>query len=239
MDGPGQMIGQAVTLVEQYAPRARAWVGESALTGGGGRDNVTNAFVSTLWYSDWLGISAKGKVAVVLRETLIGGYYGLVDAASFALSPDAYLLSLFAKLMGDQVHDVKIVLPNASTPEQRTMLRAYAQTTRGGNPGLTLMLINLGTETTFTVAPPFAFDARHGTAAEVEAAAGVGATRDEYHLTAVTAPSGKEMALNGVELKLVGGGTMMPPMKPKVIDGAAPILVAPASVVFVAFRAAA
>eukprot|EP01051_Picozoa_sp_SAG22_P008216 SAG22_NODE_613_length_8567_cov_4.215163_7_plen_100_part_00 len=73
-------------------PGTQAIIGESALTGGGGADGTTNAFVSSLWYADWLGFAAKNKVSAVFRETLMGGYYEIVNKSSYLPNPDAYLV---------------------------------------------------------------------------------------------------------------------------------------------------
>ena len=53
-------------------PGTKAIIGESALTGGGGVNGTTNAFVSSMWYADWLGFAAKSGVSAVFRETLMG-----------------------------------------------------------------------------------------------------------------------------------------------------------------------
>ena len=46
-------------VAESTGGSAAAWIGESALTGGGGVEGITNAFVSSLWYADWLGFAAR------------------------------------------------------------------------------------------------------------------------------------------------------------------------------------
>ena len=68
-------------------PGTKAIIGESALTGGGGVNGTTNAFVSSMWYADWLGFAAKSGGSAVFRETLMGGYCKIVILSRFACCP--------------------------------------------------------------------------------------------------------------------------------------------------------
>ena len=224
---PSDVSPLCLCTLLQYAPQARAWVGESALTGGGGHDNVTNAFFSTLWFADWLGFNARRNVSVVMRETLIGGYYGLVDSTTFAVAPDAYMMALFSQLMGPAVHAAAVEVRGSAL--QQSMLRAYAHQARGGGGGTVLLLINLGSRTTFSVKPPTVAGVGGSTVAS-------GTTRAEDHLTAADGrPGSKQMKLNSVLLQLDANGTAIPAFAPLATHPNAdePILVGPASVVFV------
>ena len=129
---------------------------ESALTGGGGVNGTTNAFVSSLWYADWLGFAAKSGVSAVFRETLMGGYYEIVNKSSYLPNPDAFTMALFSRLMGPKVLSLSLNITSStagSPPNVTQMLRGYAHCTRSGD-GATLLLINLASDTSFRVALP-------------------------------------------------------------------------------------
>ena len=91
LDKPESTIpGLVAQVMENAPPGTQAIIGESALTGGGGADGTTNAFVSSLWYADWLGFAARNNVSAVFRETLMGGYYEIVNKSTYLPNPDAF-----------------------------------------------------------------------------------------------------------------------------------------------------
>jgi len=219
---------QALAMIKANAPPGtKGFIGESALTGGGGHDGVTNAFVSSMWYADWLGAAAKRGVHAVMRETLVGGLYGIVNRSSYAPAPDAFTMALHNALMGPGVLavNVSVVVPHEPGGDSRVgqMLRAYAHQSKGGSQSaVTLLMINIGSDTAFAVGPP------PGAAAPGQ--------RMEWHLTAADGDiSAKRIMLNGKLLELATPtSTALPPMPGRPAPTADPILVAPASVVFVA-----
>ena len=129
---------QAVAVIKANAPPGtKRFIGEVALTGGGGRDGITDAFVSSMWYADWLGYSAERGVHAVMRETLVGGYYGVVNRSTFEPNPDAFTMALFNKLMGPGVLVANVTVAvsgDGGTNQTRQMLRAYAHQVKG-SPG--------------------------------------------------------------------------------------------------------
>ena len=180
-----------------------------------------------MWYADWLASNAQAKINAVFRECLIGGYYGIINTTTFAPQTDAFMMTLFARLMGAKVVGAQITWgtkpPHASTNITQ-MLRAYAHCSRDRSGYSTLLLVNLGSNTSFTVTHPVT----HPTAAT---------QRVEWHLTAAGKnPRSKTMLLNGVSLSLPPGSDRMPVMGGKAVDAALPIEVAPASIVFLQSR---
>ena len=63
----------------KYAPASQLWVGEAAAAWHSGRANVTNAFVSSFCWSNALGSLAARNHTAFCRQTLLGGYYGLLN----------------------------------------------------------------------------------------------------------------------------------------------------------------
>ena len=225
----GGSLAAYVAQVKQNAPAGtKAFIGECALTGGGGVDRTTNAFVSSMWYADWLANAAMHGVSAVFRETLMGGYYEIVNKTTYLPNPDAFTMSLFSHLMGPKVlrAHLNITVPAGASTNASQMLRGYAHCTRAAGGGATVLLINLGSDTEFTIS--FA-------ATEEVHAAGM----MEWHLTA---PMGdihaQSIELNGELLALEHNNTAMPLMAGKPSDGSASVSVGAASVVFVQLPAA-
>ena len=57
----------------------KLWMGETGGAYGSGKNEVTNRFISSFWYLDWLGIFAQENHSGFCRQTLIGGNYGLLQ----------------------------------------------------------------------------------------------------------------------------------------------------------------
>jgi len=119
---------------------------------------------------------------VVVRQTLSGMNYGLIDDATLTPRPDYWASLLWKRLMGTQVHATAVAGDNARR------LRAYAHATDSTR---TLLLINLDPSRDVTVRVP-ALDGRPYT---------------EY---AVTAPDlfGQSVLLNGERLSLSAAGAL-------------------------------
>ena len=75
----------------EFAPSSDLWVGEGAAAWHSGRAIVTDAWVSSFWWSDALGKLAQYNHTGYQRQTLIGGSYGLIDRVSFEPNPDYYI----------------------------------------------------------------------------------------------------------------------------------------------------
>ena len=183
-------------------------------------------------------LRAHTGVSAVFRETLMGGYYEIVNKTSYLPNPDSFTMALFSRLMGPKVLHATVNVNTAATtttsmdadagvggegegtPANATeMLRGYAHCARtgggdddsSGNSGggqATVLLINLASTTAFTVT----IDTPAAASTTVGGSAGGG----EWHLTA---PLGdihaKSIELNGKLLTLINNNTEMPPMPPK------------------------
>jgi hypothetical protein len=60
------------------------------------------------WWLDALGALARSGQQRWLRETLDGGWYGLVNLTSMEVYPDFYSALLFSKLMSPEVLAVTV-----------------------------------------------------------------------------------------------------------------------------------
>ncbi|KAH9287920.1 hypothetical protein KI387_032037, partial [Taxus chinensis] len=130
------------TTLENYGPWSSAWVGESGGAYNSGRNLVTNAFVSSFWYLDQLGMASTYNTKSYCRQSLIGGNYGLLNTTTYVPNPDYYSALLWHRLMGAHV----LSLSSKGTQ----YLRAYAHCTKNAT-GVTLLLINLSKSDGFSV----------------------------------------------------------------------------------------
>lgn len=121
---------------DQYQPHCELWTGESGSAQCGGEAGVSDRFASCFWLADQLGLAAKTGHRVMIRQSLVGGDYGLLDRRSLRPRPDYWLSFLWKKLMGNTVIPIR-----SSDPQ----LRVYCHADDNGRK--TLLLINLARKT--------------------------------------------------------------------------------------------
>jgi heparanase 1 len=151
-----------------------------------------------------------------------------VDKDTLRPNPDFFAYLLFKRLMGPAVLDV----PPPGTPDVKAFAhctRVHGQYTAGSaeaadvQPGaVTLLLLNFSPNTTYSVAPA------------LQGAAGAGATRHEYVLTAdgtLEMFGGAVPRLNGQPLVLSDKGEY-PALTPKRVGADQPITLPPTSIGF-------
>jgi hypothetical protein len=123
-----------------HAPGAAVWLGETGSAQCGGEPGFSNTFADTLWWLDELGRVARRGQQVVVRQTLAGSDYGLVDDRTMQPNPSYWASWLWRNLMGTRVLD-------ASFEPASPSLRAYAHCLRPGadrpSGGVVLLLINV------------------------------------------------------------------------------------------------
>jgi heparanase 1 len=136
-------------LAAEHAPGARVVLGETGHAQCGGQQGLSGTYVSLFWWLDQLGMMARQGQAYVIRQTLTGADYQMVNEQTLAPLPDYWGSLLYRRLMGRRVLD-------AHTDGQR-LLRSWAHCGRGpdahlggaGNEGVgdvTVLLTNLDRE---------------------------------------------------------------------------------------------
>ncbi len=164
------------TLRDRYYPTAKLWVGESGSAQCGGEPELSDRFVSCFWWADQLGLGARAQHHVMIRQSLIGGDYGLIDRLKIKPRPDYWVSWLWKRLMGRAVFEVQ-------SPHH--MLRAYCHSSAQG-VGKTLLLINLSGK-------PLTIQTE-----------GFGSVKQQYALTAKHLQS-KRIRINGIRAKFKKG----------------------------------
>lgn len=126
------------TLRDKYAPGKPIWMGETGNAQFGGEPGVSDVYISGLWWLDQLGLLALHDHKVVIRQTLTGLDYGLLDEDTLEPRPDYWNSIIWKELMGNKV------FKTLSTSENKDHLRVYAHSSaRKDDSFLTLLAINL------------------------------------------------------------------------------------------------
>jgi heparanase 1 len=131
-------------LANEHAPNAEVWLGETGNAQCGGEPGVSDRFVGSLWWMDELGLAASHGQRVVVRQTLAGSDYGLIDNETLAPNPDYWASLLWKRLMGRIVLDVK-------STDDDPFVRTYAHCTPAGDGSISLLVINLHPDRTMQV----------------------------------------------------------------------------------------
>lgn len=171
----GKRLG---ALRDRFQPQAQVWTGETGSAQCGGQPELSDRWVSSFWWADQLGMGARLGQRVMVRQSLIGGDYGMIVRLTLKPRPDFWVSWLWGQLMGTQVYAI-----DSSSPH----LRCYLHSARSGR-GKILLLINLAPHpVTLTLAPALA-----------------GTLGGGYQLTAKNLTS-RRVRLNGRKLRFNGG----------------------------------
>ena len=123
---------------DRYAPGKPIWLGETGNAQFGGEPGLSDVYLGGLWWMDQLGLLARSGHDTVVRQSLAGMNYGMIDDSDLAPRPDYWNSLLWKRLMGTHVYNVKV------SGDLSGKLRAYAHSGAGDESGsLTVLLINL------------------------------------------------------------------------------------------------
>ena len=172
-------------IVAQSQTGKPVWLGETGSSWGGGILGVSNVYAASFMFLDKLGLAAFFCNQVVIRQSLIGGNYALLDD-DFTPRPDYWAALIHKKLAGRKVLEV-------SGGDERLRVYAHCTNSRAGYPrgALTFFALNLWKKTT----------------AKIELKGNIGKQDIDQYL--VTPSNGKltskSVDLNGEELHLLSG----------------------------------
>jgi hypothetical protein len=122
-------------------PNTARWLSETGGAQCGGEPGVSDRFASSLWWMDELGLLARRGESVVVRQTLVGSNYGLLDENTLEPRPDYYASLLFKRLMGRAVLDVRRA--DGGDPFVRVYAHCTAPSAQAKPGSVTLLAINL------------------------------------------------------------------------------------------------
>jgi len=208
LDGVIQTYSSLQRLGKANDPARPIWDTEAGSASCGGQQGYSNRFEATFWYLNALGALAQRGLQVMVRQTLSGSDYGLIDDATLVPNPDYWGALLWHRLMG-----TAILRPAVHQAPAR--LKIYAACSRTG-PGTALLALNL--------------DRRRSASLTV---AGGGSRLQAYRVSA-RALLARQVLLNGRALRL-GSGGRVPTLRPRPVAGRS-ITVAPASYAFLVDR---
>lgn len=137
LDRVGKWANQLAQLKNQYAPKAKLWLGETGSAQCGGEPGVSDQYINALWWIDQLGQLATYQHQVVIRQNLIGADYALLNPDGSPRA-DYHASVLWKKHMGRNV--LKVNYDNRNQE-----LRFYSHCSKFGD-GLVLLAINLAGE---------------------------------------------------------------------------------------------
>lgn len=149
LDEVAHWANQIKTWRDRYAPGKPIWMGETGNAQFGGEPGVSDVYISGLWWLDQLGLLALHDHEVVIRQTLTGLDYGLLDEKTFNPRPDYWNSVLWKNLMGTKVFKVN------KSGENTTKLRVYAHSSAKDDESfLAILAINLDHKKNFMVSIP-------------------------------------------------------------------------------------
>lgn len=202
------------TLKTKYARGANIWVGETGNAQFGGEPGVSDAYIGGLWWLDELGLLARYDTKVVVRQSLTGMNYGLIDEETLVPRPDYWNTLLWKNLMGNEIYKTTLRGDNSDK------LRVYAHSVKGERSGVSILIINLDPEKSASVSLPN-YPAK------------------PFEIYALSSPDlfGQTLYLNGKELALTDQGELPVLYGLPVLGSGVPeITLNPLSYMFLVFR---
>jgi len=135
LDEAGRQLKKLKKLRDRYHPKAEMWLGETGHALCGGEKGLSDTFYSGFWWLDQLGLMAVMGQKQIIRQTLTGGDYGLLDKDDRTPLPDFWTTLLFNRYAGKKVY--------ALQPSGQKRLRLYLHSLKGENKGFCLIFISL------------------------------------------------------------------------------------------------
>ncbi len=201
-----------VKLRGEFAPGKPVWLGETGNAQYGGEPGLSNVYIAGLWWLDQLGLLARNGHSVVVRQTLCGSDYGMIDQDTRVPRPDYWNSLIWKRLMGRGACGVHV------EGEGVSKVRAYAHEAAGG--GTCALVINLHHDRNAAVSFP-------------------GMKEGRVMMYVMNAPDvlGGDLLLNGTKLALAADGSL-PAIQGTTLDlkAGSPITLRPLSYAFIRFQ---
>lgn len=211
------------TITQSKYPKLPLWIGETSDAWHEGTQNVSDRFVSGFLWLEKLGLAAQMGVDVVMRQTLYGYYYSLLDI-NMDPNPDFWLSWLHRTLVGNQVLSVTLSgMRNDSAPTTRV----YAHCTNVKRSGI----YKRGSVTVFGL------NIRPDSSATLAFTGSLAAQRIDAYLLEPDGPDGvlsKWVKMNGKRLQMPSD-IQMPDLNPSKLPSGAKVVLPPLTFGFFVF----
>jgi heparanase 1 len=175
---------------DKHIPDAPLWIGETGNAQFGGEPGLSDVYLGGLWWLDQLGLLAQEEHSVIIRQSLTGMNYGLIDEETLAPRPDYWNSVLWNRLMGNQVFLPTVEAVGATSNASAEKVRVYLHNSTADLPNSnsrTILALNLhhDREAVLTVN---------------------GAQTVELYLISATNVFGTDVLLNGVPFRVDADG---------------------------------
>jgi len=124
------------------AGRVPVMNGESASAQCGGQPGVSNTMSDALWYADWIGLNAEEGTSAIVRQTLVGTDYGMLDMVTFDPRPTFLVNVMYRRTVGRY---------RLETVAERASIKAHGYCTPAGSDAVAVVLSNPTDETLVAV----------------------------------------------------------------------------------------
>ncbi len=127
---------------DRWAPEAELWLGETGNAQFGGEPGLSDVYLGGLWWLDQLGLLARERHSVVVRQSLTGQNYGLLADETLQPRPDYWNSLAWKELMGREVLVSAVRRDSGTRRDDARRIRSYAH--RNSESGeVTVLVINL------------------------------------------------------------------------------------------------
>jgi hypothetical protein len=121
------------SYVAQEAGDLPVWNGESASSQCGGQRGVSDTLLDALWLADWIGIMAEEGSSTLVRQTIVGGDYGLIDPDTLDPRPSLLAYVMYRRTVEGY---------RLETVADRDLVKAHGYCSAGMNGSVTTVLSN-------------------------------------------------------------------------------------------------
>lgn len=133
---------------DKHSPHSEIWMGETGPAQCGGVAGLSDRFANSFWWMDQLGVLAFYDNKIVIRQTLAGSDYGMLNPETLETYPDYWSSRLWRQLMGTRVLDSR-----ASLVAEKNV-RTYAHCSAQSEGGVSLLAMNLSADIEYSLNLP-------------------------------------------------------------------------------------
>ena len=134
----------AVNATRAAGITAPVWIGETATASGGGIAGASGTFTAVAMWLDRLGSVGRWGGAGVMRQSLFGGRYALLDPDTFVPRPTYWVALLFKRLVGGSTAVLSVGGDDSANRTLRIYARCGVGIGGGSNSSVVLFGSNVG-----------------------------------------------------------------------------------------------